>query len=104
MNTDVPATPAAPSAPDPRLDQEEKASLSLVLLDLDEAERHRCIILARRYERFVRTSPSYGPDLLPGMWLAAHDRAIAEIAAARGAARMNGKADWDDLTYREPKK
>jgi len=88
---------------DPRLNGDEKVSLAATLLDLDEAERHRCIILVRRYERVLRTAENYGDDLLPPMWLAAHDRAITEIAAARDSARMNGKADWDERTYREPK-
>jgi len=100
VNKDVPTV--APT-PDPRLDAGEKDSLTSVLLDLDEAERHRCILLARRYERFLRSSPDFGDDLLPSLWLSSHDRAITEIAAARQSERMNGKADWDERTWREPK-
>lgn len=94
--------PAKSSTPDPRLDREEKPSLEATMLDLDETERHRCIMIARRYERFFRQSDNFSADLLPSLWLFAHDRAITEIAAARASATMNSSAEWDEHTWRDP--
>lgn len=104
MNKEVPPTTEVPAeTPDPRLNGEDKASLAMVLSDLDETERHRCVILARRYVRFFRTSANFDPDMLPTLWSSAHDRAIVETAAARASAPAAGKAEWDDRTWRDPK-
>jgi hypothetical protein len=87
--------------PDPRLFPQEKSSLAEQLLDLDETERVRARVIARRMERTYRKSENFKEDMLPALWCAAHDRAIGEVAQAREQAKLNGRIEWDERTWKD---
>lgn len=86
---------------DPRLNLQPKATLREVIMDLDEAERHRCLNLERRMERLFRKSKMFDEAMLPSLWVAAHDRAIMEVAAARAVQEVGKDGDWGESTWRK---
>jgi hypothetical protein len=86
--------------PDPRVGAAEgKRNAWEALLDLDEAERERCLMIVRRLERFHRKSDAFDTSHLPVLWSIAHDQAIAEVTHERASGRMNGYANWDDESW-----
>jgi hypothetical protein len=87
---------------DPRLYAPERATLLEVLADLDEIERVRCLVVLRGMELQYRRCASFDLTMLPQMWSIAHDRAIEQVATARAAGLLNGKAEWDERTWKAP--
>lgn len=86
--------------PDPRVGSlESKDRINDVLLDLDELERARCIMLVKRLETLYRSTSNYDPAGLPTLWMVAHDQAIVEVTHARALNTLNGSMQWSNVAW-----
>jgi hypothetical protein len=86
--------------PDPRVGTAEgKHSALDAMLDLDEAERERFTMIAKRLERCFRKSDDFNKEHLTQVWAIAHDQAIVEVTHARAMGQLNGSMDWLDHSW-----
>lgn len=87
---------------DARLYAPGRATLSETMLGLDEMERIRCIVLARRMERLFRKSTSFDQSRLHEIYGVARDRAILDVADSRQRSQINDVFEWNDRAWKEP--
>ena len=76
--------------PDPRICAPERTTLSEALADLDEQERWAAIKAVHRMEARCADLLREDPAIRPTLWSIAHDRAVADVAAARAASGRKG--------------